>query len=92
MYHVILAGGFGSRFWPESRRENPKQLLKIIGQDSMIKMKRALVVLSMLIVSSSLAGCIEENGKSITYYSDYDCDISWHIEFFDLSSNDFGEW
>lgn len=58
----------------------------------MIKMKRALVVLSMLIVSSSLAGCIEENGKSITYYSDYDCDISWHIEFFDLSSNDFGEW
>ena len=55
-------------------------------------MKRALVVLSMLIVSSSLAGCIEENGKSITYYSDYDCDISWHIEFFDLSSNDFGEW
>ena len=58
----------------------------------MRKMKRVLVVLSMLVISSSLAGCIEENGKSITYYSDYDCDISWHIEFFDLSSNDFGEW
>ena len=55
-------------------------------------MKRVLVVLGMLIVSSSLAGCIEENGKSVTYYSDADCDISWHIEFFDLSSNYFDEW
>ena len=55
-------------------------------------MKRVLAVLGMLIVSSSLAGCIEENGKSVTYYSDADCDISWHIEFFDLSSNYFDEW
>lgn len=55
-------------------------------------MKRVLVVLGMLIVSSSLAGCIEENGKSVTYYSDADCDIYWHIEFFDLSSNYFDEW
>src|SRR5215469_17196647 len=27
-YAVILAGGSGTRFWPASRRERPKQLLE----------------------------------------------------------------
>tara|TARA_B100000029_G_C17549878_1_gene949726 strand:- start:678 stop:1742 length:1065 start_codon:yes stop_codon:yes gene_type:complete len=59
MYHVILAGGFGSRFWPESRRDNPKQLLKIMGQDSMIKMtvnrlKKISSPENILIVASEL--------------------------------------
>ena len=27
MYHVILAGGSGTRFWPMSTHENPKQFL-----------------------------------------------------------------
>ena len=30
MYHVIIAGGSGSRFWPKSRRDNPKQLLDVL--------------------------------------------------------------
>ena len=30
MYHVILAGGSGSRFWPKSRKNSPKQLLQIL--------------------------------------------------------------
>ena len=38
MYHVILAGGSGTRFWPYSRKNKPKQLLKIIGDKSMIKL------------------------------------------------------
>ncbi len=38
MYHVILAGGSGSRFWPKSRRDTPKQLLKILGDDTMIRL------------------------------------------------------
>jgi len=38
MYHVILAGGSGSRFWPKSRQDTPKQLLKIIGDESMIRL------------------------------------------------------
>ena len=30
-YVIIMAGGVGSRFWPLSRRERPKQFLDIIG-------------------------------------------------------------
>ena len=33
---VILAGGFGTRFWPASRRALPKQFLKIAGRRTMI--------------------------------------------------------
>jgi mannose-1-phosphate guanylyltransferase len=30
-YVIIMAGGLGSRFWPLSRREKPKQFLDILG-------------------------------------------------------------
>ena len=35
---VILAGGSGSRFWPLSRNQKPKQLLSIVGKKSMLQM------------------------------------------------------
>ena len=38
MYCVIMAGGRGTRFWPASRKENPKQLLNIVGNESMLQM------------------------------------------------------
>ena len=34
---VIMAGGFGERFWPMSRRTRPKQLLAIVGKRTMIQ-------------------------------------------------------
>ena len=37
MHCVILAGGSGTRFWPYSRKENPKQLLNIVGDQSMLQ-------------------------------------------------------
>jgi len=37
LFAVIMAGGVGSRFWPRSRKENPKQLLKIFGNNTMIQ-------------------------------------------------------
>ncbi len=33
-----MAGGRGTRFWPSSRKENPKQLLNIVGNESMLQM------------------------------------------------------
>ncbi len=37
MHGVILAGGRGTRFWPRSRTRTPKQLLNIIGKDTMLE-------------------------------------------------------
>ncbi len=37
LYAVIMAGGVGSRFWPRSKKKMPKQLLKIIGEQTMIQ-------------------------------------------------------
>ena len=37
-YHVIIAGGSGYRFWPKSRKNTPKQLLKIINNKTMIRL------------------------------------------------------
>jgi mannose-1-phosphate guanylyltransferase len=34
---VILAGGRGTRFWPRSRTRTPKQLLNILGEDTMLE-------------------------------------------------------
>ena len=37
LYPVILAGGSGTRFWPLSRHLYPKQLLRIIGEHTLIQ-------------------------------------------------------
>jgi mannose-1-phosphate guanylyltransferase len=37
LYAVIMAGGSGTRLWPESRRDRPKQLLNLQGDRSMIR-------------------------------------------------------
>jgi len=34
---VIMAGGIGARFWPLSRRDNPKQFLSLTGSLSLIE-------------------------------------------------------
>src|SRR5580693_3573285 len=34
---VVMAGGYGERFWPRSRRKQPKQLLPIVGDKTMIQ-------------------------------------------------------
>jgi mannose-1-phosphate guanylyltransferase len=35
---VLLAGGRGTRFWPRSRMRTPKQLLNIVGGETMLRM------------------------------------------------------
>ncbi|HXU04712.1 MAG TPA: sugar phosphate nucleotidyltransferase, partial [Polyangia bacterium] len=35
-FAIILAGGGGTRLWPASRRRNPKQLLRLGGDESLL--------------------------------------------------------
>lgn len=37
LYGIIMAGGSGTRFWPESRKKRPKQLLRIISDKTMVR-------------------------------------------------------
>ena len=36
-YAVVMAGGKGERFWPQSRLSNPKQLLRLLGNLTLIE-------------------------------------------------------
>jgi len=44
LYPVIMAGGSGTRFWPLSRHLFPKQLLRIIGEETLIQQTMRRVV------------------------------------------------
>ena len=37
IYAVIMAGGGGTRLWPVSRKETPKQLLPLLGQETLFQ-------------------------------------------------------
>ncbi|UCD38309.1 MAG: mannose-1-phosphate guanylyltransferase [Fidelibacterota bacterium] len=41
MHCVIMAGGAGTRFWPRSRRQRPKQLLPLVNNKTLIAMTAA---------------------------------------------------
>lgn len=38
LYTLIMAGGGGTRLWPMSRREHPKQMLKLVGERTMFQL------------------------------------------------------
>ena len=37
MYALIMAGGSGTRLWPVSRKKQPKQLLKLMGNKTLLE-------------------------------------------------------
>jgi mannose-1-phosphate guanylyltransferase len=66
LHAIIMAGGSGTRFWPESRDLRPKQLLRFAGDRSMIqatfdRLKGLVPPERMLIATNAkLAGVIAE--------------------------------
>lgn len=68
---VILAGGIGSRLWPVSNKENPKQFFKPLGKDSMLKMtvKRGLKIADhgriLIITNISMVKKIQNDLKDL---------------------------
>jgi mannose-1-phosphate guanylyltransferase len=71
LYAVIMAGGSGTRFWPWSRQKTPKQLLKITGQETMIKQTVDRIIGEIpseniyVVTTSTLAESIEEELSQI---------------------------
>ncbi|MBN1834742.1 MAG: mannose-1-phosphate guanylyltransferase [Spirochaetales bacterium] len=57
-YAVIMAGGSGTRLWPMSRRERPKQLLPLIGGRSLLEL--AFERLGPLIAPENTLVCAAE--------------------------------
>ena len=37
LHAIIMAGGTGTRFWPASRNDTPKQMLELVGGATMIR-------------------------------------------------------
>ncbi len=37
LHAIVMAGGSGTRFWPKSRRNRPKQLLRLSGDSTMLQ-------------------------------------------------------
>ncbi len=63
VYVVIMAGGAGTRFWPQSRLAKPKQFLNLWGEESILAatVRRALLLTSperCLIMTEELYGDI----------------------------------
>ena len=43
-YAVIMAGGGGTRLWPVSRKDRPKQLLPLLGEQTLLAGHRGAIV------------------------------------------------
>ena len=59
VYGVIMAGGGGARFWPLSRKENPKQLLTLSGKKPMVaetaaRLSRTIKKENLFIITNAL--------------------------------------
>ena len=77
MYIIILAGGAGTRFWPLSRRERPKQLMSVFGGKSMLQrtVERVLPLQPRRILVVTNALQVEETARQLDYCKNVPIDI-----------------
>ncbi|MDP2682430.1 MAG: mannose-1-phosphate guanylyltransferase/mannose-6-phosphate isomerase [Deltaproteobacteria bacterium] len=69
IHAVVMAGGAGTRFWPLSRESSPKQMLKIVGEDTMIRQ-----------TIKRLRGFVPEENISIVTSEKLTFDLSIHLK------------
>ncbi len=71
VYAVILAGGSGTRFWPLSRETRPKQMLQIVGEDTLLRQ-----------TVNRIDGLVPPENIWIVTTEDMALDIRFHLESF----------
>jgi len=69
VYAVILAGGSGTRFWPLSRETYPKQMLQIVGEDTLLRQ-----------TIKRIDGLVSPENIWIVTTEDMALDIRFHLE------------
>ena len=76
VYPVLLAGGSGTRLWPVSRELYPKQLVRFIGDDSLIQS-----------TIRRLSPVLDSSRVKIVCGREHSLEISRHIESIGISAN-----
>jgi len=70
-YVLVLAGGKGERFWPASRTVRPKQVLKLLSEQTLLRetIERTLPIVPLertfIITGSELAGFLKGTHREI---------------------------
>jgi mannose-1-phosphate guanylyltransferase len=65
MYGIVLAGGVGSRLWPRSRNNNPKQLLDLVSDRTMIQ--ETVARLQRLMPPENITIVVGENHAALVH-------------------------
>jgi mannose-1-phosphate guanylyltransferase/mannose-6-phosphate isomerase len=71
IYAVILAGGSGTRFWPLSRETCPKQMLQVVGEDTLLRQ-----------TIKRINGLVPPENICLVTTEDMALDIRFHLESF----------
>ena len=76
VYPVLLAGGSGTRLWPVSRELYPKQLVKFVGEDSLLQ-----------ITIKRLAPVFDAENIRVVCGKEHFSEIARHMEEIDIRAD-----
>ena len=76
VYPVLLAGGSGTRLWPVSRELYPKQLVKFVGEDSLLQ-----------ITIKRLAPVLDAENIRVVCGKEHFSEIARHMEEIDIRAD-----